>query len=843
MGLRINQNIAAMNAYRNLSVTDSQMAKSLEKLSSGFRINRAADDAAGLSVSEGLRAQIGGLKVAVRNAQDGISVVQTAEGALTEVHSILQRMRDLAVQAANGGASDTNAQAAAQTEFGNLQKELDRIARTTGFGNQKLLNTSYNGTFQVGANNTANDRIQVDLSANIFGTPQAAAPAGVTYVSGAIASFNFGTATTPAGPSTFTVADAGSGLTRTGATQTFSAAALGITATAGTQTFASTDFATASIGTNLNGKVFEFTDGTHTSAQVTLAGLVDNTSTVDDVVSQLNHATTGLGSNFTASKDGSGNLVITSTATGTGVTVSQGSNDTSALTASASTTGVNGVDTALNGKVFEYTDGTNTSAQVTIAGLTSSSTLADVVTQLNDATNGLGSHFTASTASGSLVVTSAATGTAVSVAQGSHDTSGLTASGAVVGQAGQHGTQIFAGSDFASAGIGTALNGKVFEFSDGTNTSAQVTLAGLVDGTSTIDDVVTQLNHATTGLGSNFTASKDGSGNLVITSTATGTAVNVTQGTHDTTAATATSSAASGAGWNAQYNGKVFKYTDGTNTSAAVTISGLTSTSNLDDIVTQLNNASTGLGANFTAANVGNKLVITSTATGTGASVATATGDTSTLTGTTAAGTAVVPGTNKTFTVDGHTVNLTTDTTDAAGLAAAIQTQLDAAAPSTYLVSGDATSGKVTISKGGSTNVAIAGTDAALFTTGGVTGTRAATYATADAFDAAGLGVGTAVTVDNTAHAQAAISLVDNAIKSVSTARATMGAYQNRFEHTINNLNVAVENLSASESRIRDVDMAQEMVAFTRSQILSQAGTAMLAQANQAPQSVLKLLQ
>src|ERR1044071_7533582 len=94
MGLRINQNIAALNAYRNLSVTDSQMSKSLEKLSSGFRINRAADDAAGLSISEGLRSQVGGLKVAVRNAQDGISVAQTAEGALNEVTSILQRMRD-----------------------------------------------------------------------------------------------------------------------------------------------------------------------------------------------------------------------------------------------------------------------------------------------------------------------------------------------------------------------------------------------------------------------------------------------------------------------------------------------------------------------------------------------------------------------------------------------------------------------------------------------------------------------------------------------------------------------------------------------------------------------------
>jgi flagellin len=177
MGLRINQNIAAQNAYRNLSITDGQMSKSLEKLSSGFRINRAADDAAGLSISEGLRSQIGGLKVAVRNAQDGISVVQTAEGALTETTSILQRMRDLAVQSANGGAQDASAQGAADTEFTQLKSELDRIAGTTSFGSQKLLDGSYDpagasgaGIFQVGSANTANDQIKVDLSTANLGT-------------------------------------------------------------------------------------------------------------------------------------------------------------------------------------------------------------------------------------------------------------------------------------------------------------------------------------------------------------------------------------------------------------------------------------------------------------------------------------------------------------------------------------------------------------------------------------------------------------------------------------------------------------------------------------------------
>ena len=162
MGLRINQNIDALNTYRNLSVTQNDMSKSLEKLSSGFRINRASDDAAGLAISEGLRSQVGGLKVAVRNAQDGISVVQTAEGALTETHSILQRMRDLAVQASNGGSQDSDAQKAADTEYQQLGAELDRISNTTTFGSQKLLDGNYNGTFQVGANAGETITVAVD---------------------------------------------------------------------------------------------------------------------------------------------------------------------------------------------------------------------------------------------------------------------------------------------------------------------------------------------------------------------------------------------------------------------------------------------------------------------------------------------------------------------------------------------------------------------------------------------------------------------------------------------------------------------------------------------------------
>ncbi|KIU03259.1 MULTISPECIES: flagellin N-terminal helical domain-containing protein [unclassified Frigoribacterium] len=164
MGMQINTNLAANNTYRNLNATQNDLSKSLEKLSSGLRINRAADDAAGLAISEGLRSQVGGLTVAARNAQDGISVVQTAEGGLTEVHSILQRVRDLAVQSGND-SNNADARKAIQTEVASLGKELDRISGSTNFNGINLLDSDKSLTFQVGAGSTAaNDQIDVKLT-------------------------------------------------------------------------------------------------------------------------------------------------------------------------------------------------------------------------------------------------------------------------------------------------------------------------------------------------------------------------------------------------------------------------------------------------------------------------------------------------------------------------------------------------------------------------------------------------------------------------------------------------------------------------------------------------------
>lgn len=170
----INHNLNAMNAHRNMGISVSSQAKSIEKLSSGYRINRAGDDAAGLSISEKMRAQIRGLEQASRNAQDGISLIQTAEGALTEVHNMLQRMRELAVQSAN----DTNVavdRSALQNEVNELLKEINRIATTTTFNEQKLLTGSFqNKLFHIGPDKDVTLSISISaMTVGAFGITSA----------------------------------------------------------------------------------------------------------------------------------------------------------------------------------------------------------------------------------------------------------------------------------------------------------------------------------------------------------------------------------------------------------------------------------------------------------------------------------------------------------------------------------------------------------------------------------------------------------------------------------------------------------------------------------------------
>jgi len=160
MGLRVNSNVASINAQRNLVNSTGNLQKSLQRLSSGLRITRAADDAAGLAISEGFRADIRSLSQAQRNANDGISLLQVGEGALNEVSSILIRQRELAIQAANGTLGDSERETL-NTEFQDLLSEIDRIAAVTSFNGTNVLQGGGSTTFQIGIDATSNDRISI----------------------------------------------------------------------------------------------------------------------------------------------------------------------------------------------------------------------------------------------------------------------------------------------------------------------------------------------------------------------------------------------------------------------------------------------------------------------------------------------------------------------------------------------------------------------------------------------------------------------------------------------------------------------------------------------------------
>lgn len=193
--MRIANNIMALNAHRQLMVNQGGVAKSIEKLSSGLRINRAGDDAAGLAISEKMRGQIRGLRQASRNAQDGISLIQTAEGALNESHAILQRMRELAVQASTDTNTDEDREHI-QEEVNALVAELDRIAETTEFNTMELLDGSFEDkVIHIGANSDQNLTISInsmkaeDLGSGVDSldvTTQTAADAAITTIQEAL---------------------------------------------------------------------------------------------------------------------------------------------------------------------------------------------------------------------------------------------------------------------------------------------------------------------------------------------------------------------------------------------------------------------------------------------------------------------------------------------------------------------------------------------------------------------------------------------------------------------------------------------------------------------------------
>lgn len=193
--MRIQHNIMAMNAYRNYTNNTSALSKNLEKLSSGYKINRAGDDAAGLAISEKMRAQITGLNKAQDNANDGISLVQTAEGALTEVHDMLNRMYELAVQSANGTYDNAVDRSNLNAEVLQLKSEIDRISQASNFNGIKLLDGNYSSALQIGDTADTYNQLTVTISGvsttflsinNVTITDIGSATAAISSIKGAI---------------------------------------------------------------------------------------------------------------------------------------------------------------------------------------------------------------------------------------------------------------------------------------------------------------------------------------------------------------------------------------------------------------------------------------------------------------------------------------------------------------------------------------------------------------------------------------------------------------------------------------------------------------------------------
>ncbi|BAF60283.1 flagellin [Pelotomaculum thermopropionicum SI] len=360
--MRINHNIAALNTYRQLSNNNAISSKSLEKLSSGLRINRAGDDAAGLAISEKMRGQIRGLDQAQRNAQDAISMIQTAEGALNETHSILQRMRELAVQAAN----DTNTavdRAEIQKEVDQLAIEITRIANNTEFNTQTLLNGGIKSTglgeatFHIGANASQTLVININaMDAKSLGVSRDLVTASAT-TQGDIDTASFG--------------DTLGAKVVDGATITFQYSA-GSAATAASLTGAAAAPTTDLTGISVDATLTVNIDGTnYTLNQTTLQSATGAGKTITDLQNALQ---TAIGAAGTVSNDGT-KLTIQSATTGSTSSVKitiAGTTTAGIDTAFGFTSGASATGTDAVGKNITVSDGT-TSQVVTITDETATS--------------------------------------------------------------------------------------------------------------------------------------------------------------------------------------------------------------------------------------------------------------------------------------------------------------------------------------------------------------------------------------------------------------------------------------------------------------------------------------
>lgn len=934
----INTNIASLNAQRNLNTSQSANSTALERLSSGLRINSAKDDAAGLAISTKFESQTRGLNQAIRNAGDGISLAQTAEGALGSMTDNLQRVRELAVQSANATNSDED-RVALQQEVSALVAEITRTADETNFNGRNLFDGNFNGTFQIGANagQTVDVAIgeltagrlgssdQVGVSA--IGTDEAIGN-GDLIINGVAISASKAeddTASTDnsaasaiakveainrqsdeTGVTAFVNENTAAGSEMTGANLNGSITLNGVTIDIATST--DTDSSRASVtqainayteqtgvmavdtGSNANGVQLVSADGrniqisfdTVTAAATGLAAadtyeggytLVANGETKEIVIE---------GGNGT----GNGDLANSGLSAGTysrAVASSVSESLSESQTASTIGGGSFANTVAVSGATIttsETSVSVNVGGTVTDSVLAIGSNVADLAAAIDGVAGVTAWEETTLSVTGSSLVTGDTltfnTGGAGGVVTVSDDTLGLAGLVDDINSTDFSGQNIDVEAEFDGTNINlTIRNYSGTEVDFATSANDVTTSAGTLNGNVAVgelaftstdgEDVEINLADPTTGgelfAGNNATAEYTGvngldNGDLVINGVTIGAAKTIA----DTASAT--------------------KASDGTNIlSSSKELSALSIAASINDVsdetgVTAIVESTTvvgGDGANVGALDgtgdfeVGDEggIYINGVNIGTVTLQADGSGDIDTdraradalnlinqNSGKTGV-TAVDNGTSLTLTAaDGRNVSVAID--DKAGSDASIGAMfgLDAAEDGI----GEATFGEAA----GSTAVGSEGL-AYETTYGTIRLESAGTFTVAggsngnDEVEALGLRTGTFgggedgqflkdVDISTFEGAQSAITAIDNALQTVASQRAELGALQNRFESTVSNLAITAENLTAANSRIRDADFAAETAELSRTQVLQQAGISILAQANQRPQQVLSLL-
>ncbi|RFC39310.1 MAG: flagellin [Candidatus Nitrotoga sp. LAW] len=712
----INTNVASLNAQRNLNSSQSALQTSLQRLSSGLRINSAKDDAAGLAITERMTSQIRGLNQASRNANDGVSLAQTAEGGLAEVGNNLQRIRELAIQSANStnSASDRTSLNAEVTQ---LLAEIQRVSTTSQFNGQNILDGTFTAAqFQVGAN--ANQTITAST-----GNSQTSALGSYQVASNSISAVS-GTALT-AGQLTFNGIDVGS--STSGSAEAIAAAINGVSNKTGVSASASTVVTSSVSNPLLRNQSLQSGD------------LVINGVSVGAVAGSSNVATQG--SNVAAAINAVSNQTgVTATANG----------GTGALTLTSST-----------GKNIDIT----TNAAVTADGATRVENATGL--ELAGATKSFGNSVITVASGARQVVTNTSTATATAAD-----------------------TLTVAGVTFTySAAANSATNIQI-DNSSAANQGANVRAALLLNSTVT---------NAFTVTGATTDAILTAKTNVLSTGAGDGLA-----------SATATANASS---WASTTVGAGVAIGD------TLKIGGLTYEFTRHDATTVA-----------TAGNIQVKL-------GTGGANAAA-DDILTATNLAAAVSAQQAAGNGTVGFTSRTAGAVTVTNTLYGTAGVVAAPTEPISLGTAgAVSSVDTAGVSGVYASNNTKGTLTLNSANTFSIGG-TSPAAAGLSSANV----GLTAINTVDISTLEGANNAISLIDGALSQVSTIRGSMGALQNRFASVVSSLSASSENLSAARSRILDADFAAETAQLTRNQILQQAGTAMLAQANQLPNTVLSLL-